>query len=443
MAEKRTEKPEGAGAPVLDDETLQQYAEAATFFKEKCEEYDKQIKSHGDASGELKAKLNEVGDVLQKMDDNIEKKFNEFEARLNRKRQSDQSEIMSGISSDHRDTLRKKNFKSYMGIFFKMGEQNVRQAIEEFAEQYKNSPLTGYAGMLDGPKRLKVLQRTDDTLGGYNCPVEFVEQLIIDLQEQNPVRGIFAVRTTDKKAVTINRQTGHPEAQWVEELESRSETPGIAFGRVEIPAKEQHGQVNISREDIEDSFFDMESFIRQVLTEQFARAEGVAFVTGNGLTRPEGFMTAANVSSINSVATTAANITADDFINLYYELKDPYIGNSTWVMKRSTIKEVRKFKDANGNYLWEMSLRREARPSTILDRPYVAADAMDAIGSLTFPVAFGDFRQAYQVIDRLVMEVLTDPYSSKQTGTIEFSARRRVGGKVIQPDAFRKLKATA
>ena len=138
--------------------------------------------------------------------------------------------------------------------------------------------------------QLKVLQVGDDTLGGFNAPPEFIQELIVDLQEQNPVRALFTSRTTTSKSIQVPRQTGFLSATWVAEIASRSETAGTIFGREEITAHELHGQVNVSREDLEDSFFNMESFVRAQLVEQFARTEGVAFVNGSGIGQPVGFL---------------------------------------------------------------------------------------------------------------------------------------------------------
>ena len=57
-----------------------------------------------------------------------------------------------------------------------------------------------------------------------------------------------------------------------------------------------------------------------------------------------------------------------------------------------------------------------------------------------YPIAIGDFQQAYRIYDRTALAVLRDPYSIATTGQVRFHARRRVGGGVVKAEAIRKLK---
>ena len=423
------------GHKISSDEDLQTLHEATRQMKEYNERAVSDQKEHGEVMGETKAKLEDAGKRLDGIEERIDAKFEEFDKRINRKR------IYTGeTDAGERDVKERTNLffnhmKTVAGAKFNI----YTSADREKSRVEYNTALKEDSSLNE--MQLKVLQVGDDTLGGYNAPPEFIQELIVDLQEQNPVRGLFNVRTTSSKSIQVPRQTGFHTAVWIAELGTRAETTGITFGREEITAHEMHGQVNVSREDLEDSFFNMEAFVRQALVTQFGRLEGVGFVNGSGMGQPTGFLNDSAISTITS--SQASNFEANDLIEVFYTLLEPYVANSTWVLDRDTIRLIRQLVDGSGNYLWAPGIRADARPAGILDRPYVAADAMPAVGSSTVIAMFGDFRTAYTVVDRIAMELITDIFSSKATGTVEFSARRRTGGQVIVSQALKSLTCGA
>ena len=424
------------GHKISSDVDLQNLHEATRAMRELNERSVNEAKQFGEVLGETKASLEKAGKRLDGIEERINKKFDEFDKRMNRKRiyVSDSDSVESNKRA-RIDTFF-KCLHAAAGIRF-----NIPDAVENRAKYGADyNALLKEDTSLD-EMQTKVLQVGQDTLGGYNAPPEFIQELIVDLQEQNPVRGLFTARTTNNKSIQIPRQTEFLTAVWVAELGTRAETTGTQFGREEIPAHEMHGQVNVSREDLEDSFFNMESFVKQVLVSQFARLEGVGFVNGTSVGQPQGFMQDSSVTSITS--SISANFEANDLIEVLYELLEPYVANSTWVLNRDSIRLIRQFVTGDGQYLWAAGIRADARPAGILDRPYVAADAMPQVGSSNVIAMFGDFRVAYTVVDRIAMDLITDIFSSKATGAVEFSARRRTGGKVIVPQAIKSLTCGA
>ena len=423
---------ETKGNAILGEDDLQKLNELTTDLRKMVDEADGEREKFGEELGETQAKLEKISDSLDKLETKMQKQFDEFEADAKRKRVHDvsDSDAAQRIKSERSELFFKYMHLAGAVVYDNSKREDLAKTANDYNALLKSDPS------LDD-MQVKTLQVGVDTLGGFNAPTEFVEQLVIDLQEQNPVRGLFTNRTTAMKSVQIPRQTGHLSATWVTELQSRSEPTGTTFGREEITAHEMHAQVNVSREDLEDSFFNMEQFVRANITEQFGRAEGVAFVTGNGVGKPTGFTQDGSVSGTTS--SISASFEADDLIAVYYSLLDQYMANASWVMKRDTIRVVRQFKDGNGQYLWAAGIAADARPATILERPYTAADAMSAIGASNVVAVFGDFRRAYTVVDRIAMEIITDIYSSKATGAVEFSGRKRVGGQVILPQAIKTL----
>jgi HK97 family phage major capsid protein len=266
-------------------------------------------------------------------------------------------------------------------------------------------------------------------------------EILTDVVEWSPVRPLCRVRTTGRSGVEIPRRLTPAAASWVSETGTRSETTNPTFTMETIPTHELYAMVQVSAQEMEDSLFDLQAFLREEFAEQFGVTEGAAIVDGNGVGRPEGFMQHAGIGY--KVSGHASEITADGLLDAYHELKEAYLANATWVMSRSTLRDIRKLKDATGNYLWSPGIKLEARPAQLLDRPYVTAPDMPTIAANAYPVAIGDFRRGYLLLDRLELSMMVDPYTAKRTGMIEISARKRVGGQVIIADAIKKLKIAA
>lgn len=291
----------------------------------------------------------------------------------------------------------------------------------------------------------KALSVGNDTTGGYLAPIEYVREILRTVTEISPARTLARVRQTASKAVAIPKRTGQFAAQWVAEQGTKSETDGLRYGMWEIPTHELYALIDISNQNLEDSAFDMAGEISFEATEQFAVAEGAAFVSGNGVGKPEGFLVAAGVSGNNSgSATTIADAEgqANGLLSLKYGLKTAYARNATWLMNRTTLGAVRRLKDNDKNYIWMPGIA-QGRPNTIDGDPYVEVPDMPNEGAGTTPVAYGDFKRAYTLVDRIAMEMLRDPYTQATSGNVRFIFRRRLGGQVVMAEAIRKLTCAA
>ena len=296
-----------------------------------------------------------------------------------------------------------------------------------------------------GAEEVKILSVADDAAGGYLAPTEFVAEVIKGVTEFSPIRDLARVRQTASSSIEIPRRTGVFSAAWVDELESRSETTGLAYGLEEIPTHEVTADVRVSMKLLEDSAVDMEVELEMEFAERFGVAEGAAFVDGNGVKRPEGFLGNADIATTNSGSAASiadANGQANGLIDLFHAVKDAYARNGTWVLNRTTIGAIRKLKDSQNNYIWQPGVAG-VTPNTILGRPYVEATDMPAVAANAKAVAFGDWRRAYTIVDRIVMSVLRDPFTLASSGQVKFIARRRVGGQVVLPEALRTLKIAA
>ncbi|MCG8359946.1 MAG: phage major capsid protein, partial [Kiloniellales bacterium] len=249
-----------------------------------------------------------------------------------------------------------------------------------------------------------------------------------------------------RNALQLPRRTGTFGAVWTAEQGTRSETEGLTYGLEDIPTHEMYALVDVSQQMLEDSEFDLESELRMEFAEQFAVTEGAAFVDGNGVGRPEGILDHADVAStVSGSAATIADASgqADGLIALWHAIKTRYAIRGVWLLNRNTLAAARKLKDVDGNYIWQPGLA-DGQPNAILGSPYVEVPDMPNEGANTTPIAFGDWRRGYTIVDRVALSVLRDPFTQATAGNVRFIARRRVGGQLVLPEAVAKLKcATA
>ena len=197
---------------------------------------------------------------------------------------------------------------------------------------------------------------------------------------------------------------------------------------------------------MDDAAFDIESWLAGRIAEKFARAEAAAFVSGDGIDKPTGFLTHPVVDNdiwawgnIGYVPTglDSALGNGDAIIDLVYALGAEYRANGTFVMNSKTAGEVRKLKDGDGRFLWSDGLAA-GEPARLLGYPVLIAEDMPDIASGSDSIAFGDFAAGYTVAERPDLRVLRDPFSAKPN--VLFYATKRVGGDVSDFAAIKVLR---
>ena len=312
--------------------------------------------------------------------------------------------------------------------------------IDEGLEAFEAYCRKGLEGLDDAEK--KALTVSNDNTGGYLAPPEYVRELLKTVTEISPVRSIARVRSTGQRSIQVPKRDGQFSAAWVAESGTRAETTGYTVGLEELPAHELYALVDISEQNLEDTVFDLESEMQSEFAEQFAKAEGTAFVSGNSVGKPEGLLTNSSVGESNSGNGTA--LLADGLITLVHSIKSEYGRNGTFMFNRGTLSAIRKLKDTAGQYVFQAGMSLQAGvPNTILGYPYVEATDMPDVGAGAYPVLFGDFRRAYMIVDRVALAVTRDPFTQATSGNVRYIARRRVGGQVIQAEAIVKQKVSA
>ena len=194
--------------------------------------------------------------------------------------------------------------------------------------------------------------------------------------------------------------------------------------------------IKVSDELLNDSIFDVQAYIVKEFARRISTKEEEAFFVGDGAGKPVGIFNATGGGEVG-VTTTTANITFDDVMDLFYSLKAPYRKKAKWILNDSTVKALRKLKDANGNYIWQPSVSVGVS-DMILNRPYYTSTFAPEVAAGATPLAFGDFSY-YWIADRegRSFKRLNELYAT--TGQVGFLASQRVDGKLILPEAVKLL----
>ena len=279
------------------------------------------------------------------------------------------------------------------------------------------------------------LQVGTDTEGGFLVPDEFEKKLISALEEENVFRPLATKIQTSSGDRKIPVITQKGEATWMEEEEAYTLSDD-AFGQIALSAYKVGTAIKISEELLNDSVFDLPSYIAKEFARRIGTKEEEAFLIGDGKGKPTGIF-AATGGAENGATTTGAAITFDDVIELFYSLKSPYRKKAVWVLNEQTVKALRKIKDNTGNFIWQPSISA-GLPDTILNRPYVTSVYAPTIAAGAKAIAFGDYSY-YWVADRQGRSLKRLNELFAMNGQVGFLASQRVDGKLILPEAVKTL----
>lgn len=286
--------------------------------------------------------------------------------------------------------------------------------------------------------------------GGYLAPVEWDRQIRKAQQSSSPMRRLATVIVTGVGAFSTVWNNNSWGSGWVGETAARPATSTPTLSTLEFPSGEIYANPAITQRLLDDSALDLEAWLANEIGDEFARQEGIAFVSGDGTNKPYGFLSyveggaaAARHPGGNLTVTTVAAVaavTADELVTFAYSLPAPYRQGAIWLMNSTTAATIAKLKDNDNNYIWREGLV-EGQPATLLGYRVEIDEAMPSLGAGNMPIAFGNFTRGYLINDRIGTRVLRDPFTNKPY--VNFYTTRRVGGGVLDPNAIRILKNAA
>lgn len=314
-------------------------------------------------------------------------------------------------------------------------------AEDEHREGWTRYLRTGDDSAISG-RELKSLNTGTGSEGGHVAPPELDRLIEARLMAASPMRQIATVRQTSagiyKKPVGLGAA-----AQWVGEEAARPQTAVTGLDLLEFPAGELYAMPAATQALLEDAYADIDAWLADEVEIAFAAQESAAFVSGNGVAKPKGFLAydivADSAHVWGKIGSVAGDLTeedaADQLIDLIYAPKSQFRANGRFVMNRRTVSTVRKLKDGDGRYLWQPGSGGEA--ATVMGYPVTEMEDMPDIGEGNAAIAFGDFKRFYLIADRQGARVLRDPYSAKPY--VLFYTTKRVGGGVQNFDAVKVM----
>ena len=323
----------------------------------------------------------------------------------------------------------------------------TRSGGSAFVEKYLRKGLE--AGV-----ELKAVTGVSDSAGGYAVPEEIDAAIDRTLSSISPIRAIANVVKVGTAGYRKLVTKGGTPSGWVAETAGRPETGTPEFVEIAPPFGELYANPAASQAMLDDAAFDVEAWLAHEIATEFARAEGAAFVNGSGVNQPRGLLAAPTSAAsdgarpfgtLQIVGTgVAAGFPAtnpqDKLIDLIQALRPPYRQGAVFVMNSATAARIRKFKTADGAFVWQPGLVA-GQPDTLLGYPVVEAEDMPDVAADSLSIAFGNFNAGYLIAERTETQILRDPFTNKPF--VHFYATKRVGGQVANSEAIKLMKFSA
>jgi HK97 family phage major capsid protein len=414
-------------------------------FKKTNDELIK-AKADGKSVADIEAKLAKVSADLDKQAE-LKAEFDEVLKKLNRPGAANEKAV--GIEVEC------KSFNLHLRSAAQMGGKSVpTEMTVDHYQAYKSAFFKSMVSGIDSlePEERKAMSAGNDADGGYLLPVSTVGRVVAKLFELSPMRQICTVQPISTDALEGVADNDEADAGWVNELGTRSDTDTPQLGKYRIEAHEMYAQPKVSQKLLDDAAVDVEAWIADKVANKFARVEAAGYVTGDGVGKPRGFTTYSTAATTDATrawgvfehimsgasADFAASTPADKLFDLVGALKPAYKANASFATRRDVVTKVRKFKEATTNgYIWQPGLQA-GQPDRLLGYPIVDLPDMPALGADSLSLAFGDFREAYTIVDRIGIRTLRDPFTAKPY--VRFYSTKRTGGAVVNFEALKFLK---
>jgi len=370
------------------------------------------------------------------------------------------TEALTGLVSDFkgfRQDITQKMKQQEERLNMTYMSQRPQLSTSDMVEAPHKKAMDAYlrSGDDDGLRSLALEGKSMNTAvsaeGGYLVDPQTAETVKSVLTSSASIRSIATVVNVEATSFDVLVDRTEMGAGWATENGSTQETDTSLFDRISIPLHELSAMPKASQRLLDDAAFDVEGWLATRIADKFATSEAAAFITGDGIDKPRGFLVYPNIDeqswtwgSLGYVATGAsgdfeASKPSDAIVDLVYALGAKYRANASFVMNSKTAGAVRKMKDADGRFLWTDSLAA-GQPAQLMGYPVLIAEDMPDIGVDTTAIAFGDFGAGYTVAERPDLRVLRDPFSAKPH--VLFYATKRVGGDVTDFSAIKLLKFT-
>jgi HK97 family phage major capsid protein len=431
-------------------QTLEEQGRAFEAFKSANDALIK-AKAEGKAVADLEAKVATLSEALDTLSD-AKAAIEELQKKANRpNEQESKSAVELAAETKSFNIALRADYQS-------KGRAFPGELSPEAYTQYKSAFFKVSVGVkedhLTADER-KALQAGSDPDGGYLLPHSTQGRMVSKLYEQSIMRQIASVQTISTDKIEGIVDNDEADAGWVSELGARTDSGTPQVGKWEIQAFEMYAMPKASQKILDDAATDVEAWLAGKVADKFARVEGAAFWIGTGAGQPRGlaaYATAATADDTRAWGTfehvkTGTNgdfsstTKMDPLQDLQGAFKDQYLQNANWVMRREVRTKARKLKEATTDrYLWEPSMQI-GQPERLNGYPVRVDQYMPALATDSLSLAFGDFKEAYQIVDRMGIRTLRDPYTAKPY--VVFYTTKRTGGGAVNFEAVKFLKFSA
>ena len=387
-------------------EKIDEIGNAWEHFKSVNDEKLRQIEQKGSADCIVMEELNKINNSL-----------NEQKQQLDQLRISASRPSFEGKNMDFQENLEHK------------------KALNNYLKKGIDAPLANIETKAD----LTTATDSSSAYGGYLLTPNMQRIITGELNDNCFMRQICSVQTISSSALEIIDDTSFA-TSWIAETGTVDDSDSTVLNKITVKAHELVAQPKVSQKLLDDASIDIEEWLAYQLANQFMQKEEEAFLkgTGDANNQPTGITNyTSDIETIESSSSVDGGIEAEDIVDLYYSLKEQYVGNASFVMPRTAVSAIRMLKDpTSGAYLWQPALLG-GKEDTLMGCPVYQSSNMPALGAGSLSVIFGDFK-FYQIVDRNDIRVLRDPYTAKPY--VRFYTTKRVGGDVIRKEAFKMLK---
>ena len=369
---------------------------------------------------------------------------------------------LHGTDYTHKYWAQKSAFNTYM----RQGDQSLSSEQRNLLKGVIFTPDSVKAALSQGVDSVATLKATmveaADSLGGYTVPIDFQTRIIKRLAGLTLIRGRARQQNTSREKVefpmmrdngndSTDRYTSPVRVRWVSETPKSLESQYITFGMTDVTTHTSMADAWISRNLLEDTAFNIESYLEGQFAEAAAFDEDDQFLFGDGIGKPLGILpghiNTQGLYEVTTGATSAPFLTWDKLIHVPYEIPAQYRGSASWIFNRRTVLAIRKLKhEDTGSYYWQpfqYDGGQDGQPSKLLDYSIREHETFSDLANAAYFGLFGDL-SAYQIIDRVGMTVerFVDSYTARQN-LVCFVMRRRLGGRLLEPWRLTALKVAA
>lgn len=265
--------------------------------------------------------------------------------------------------------------------------------------------------------------------GGVLIPHELASFFLEDIKKVSAMRQVAHIVRTQRAQFEAVLVKDRLTAQWGDQPMTPQAVKDMGLEKKIYPIHTLSINLRLPCSLIEDAALDMQRWLTDHMILDMGQKENQAFIWGEGNNQPQGILTVKQTATgergtLKTTDLVEGDTLVDQLIEMVYGLETPYLNGASWLMSRQTLSKIRRLKNKQGDFLYQTNQLGE-QGHTFLGYQIVLCDELNRTDREE-TLLFGNFSEAYLIIDREDMNLLRDPYSAKPD--VDLFIRRRVGG---------------